>query len=164
MSSIMMHVWPNDTHPLSLSSGPMGDISVHASIAAHDTTLDKIVTFAAGDTSLKISYPSRRAIRSSKWYILLPQSCLKYNANDMLKWKGGDNHFDNKTQFTTRNITPTNKQQVSKSFSTPRKEIHEFHTLNKGLEIHLPQIVEQFTSELESSPFFEVPIQSNLFK
>ena len=35
-----MCVFPNDTHQLSLSLGPMGDISVHASVAAHDTTLD----------------------------------------------------------------------------------------------------------------------------
>ena len=54
MSTIVMHVILNDTHPLSLSPGPMGDISVHASVAAHDTTLVKKVTFAAGDTSLKI--------------------------------------------------------------------------------------------------------------
>ena len=54
MSNIVMHVFPNDTHPLSLRPGPMGDISVHASVAAHDTTLDKIVTFAARDTSLEI--------------------------------------------------------------------------------------------------------------
>ena len=40
MSSIMMHVFLNDTHSLSLSPGPMGDIFVHASVAAHDTTLD----------------------------------------------------------------------------------------------------------------------------
>ena len=40
MSNIVMHVFLNDTHPLSLSPGPMGDISVHASVAAHDTTLD----------------------------------------------------------------------------------------------------------------------------
>ena len=54
MSNIVMHVFPNDTHPLSLRPGSMGDISVHASVAAHDTTLDKIVTFAARDTSLEI--------------------------------------------------------------------------------------------------------------
>ena len=139
MSRIMMHVFHNDTHPLSLSLGPMGDIYVNASVAAHDTTRPSIiVTFAARDTSLKIWYPSQRVIRPSKWYILIPQSCLRYNAIDMLKWKWGDNHFDNKTQFTARNTTLTNKQQVSKSFSTPHKEIHEFHTLNKSLEIHLP--------------------------
>ena len=40
MSSIMMHVFPNDTHLLSPSPGPMGDISIHVSVAAHDTTLD----------------------------------------------------------------------------------------------------------------------------
>ena len=51
--------------------------------------------------------------------------------------------FDNKTQFTARNTTLTNKQQVSKSFSTPHKKIHEFHTLNKSLKIHLPKIAEQ---------------------
>ena len=39
MSNIVMHVFLNDTHPLSLSPGPMGDISVHTSVAAHDTTL-----------------------------------------------------------------------------------------------------------------------------
>ena len=40
MSNIMMHVFLNDTHLLSLSPGPIGDISIHASVAAHDTTLD----------------------------------------------------------------------------------------------------------------------------
>ena len=40
MSNIVMHVFLNDTHPLSLSPGPMGDISVHASVANHDMTLD----------------------------------------------------------------------------------------------------------------------------
>ena len=40
MSNIVMHVFPNDTHPLSLSPGSMGDISVYASVAVHDTTLD----------------------------------------------------------------------------------------------------------------------------
>ena len=40
MSSIMMHVFLNNTHPLSISPGPMGDISVHASVPAYDTTLD----------------------------------------------------------------------------------------------------------------------------
>ena len=65
-----MHVFPNDTHPLSLSSGPMGDISVHASVAAHDTTLDNsnhrgaryvprnIISITACNTTLE-------------WYILL---------------------------------------------------------------------------------------------
>ena len=69
MSSIMMHVLPSDTHPLSLSRGPMGDIFVHASVAAHDTTLDNsnhrgaryvprnIVSIAARDTSLEMVYP-----------------------------------------------------------------------------------------------------------
>ena len=54
MSSIMMHVFLNDTHLLSLSPGPMGDISIHASVAAHDTTLDN---------------SKRRAIRPSKYNI-----------------------------------------------------------------------------------------------
>ena len=61
-----MHVFPNDTHPLSLSLGPMGDISVHASVVAHDTTLDNsnhpdaryipqnIISIAAHDTSLEM--------------------------------------------------------------------------------------------------------------
>ena len=61
-----MHVLPNDTHPLSLSSGPMGDISFHASVAAHDTTLDN------------------SNLRGAR-YILIPQSSLRYNAIDMLK-------------------------------------------------------------------------------
>ena len=70
MSSIVMHVFPNDTHPLSLSPGPMGDISVHASVAAHDTTLDNsnlrgvryvprnIIYIAARDATLENSTPS----------------------------------------------------------------------------------------------------------
>ena len=56
MSNIVMHVFLNDTHPLSLSPGPMGDISVHASVAAHNTTLD--------NSNLR-----RRAIRPSKYNI-----------------------------------------------------------------------------------------------
>ena len=69
MSSIMMHVFLNDTHPLSLSPGPMLDISVHASVAAHDTTLDNsnhrgvryvrqnIVSITARDMSLEMLHP-----------------------------------------------------------------------------------------------------------
>ena len=70
MSSIVMHVFPNDTNPLSLSPGPMGDISVHASVAAHDTTLDisnhhgvryvswNIISIATRDTTLDNSTSS----------------------------------------------------------------------------------------------------------
>ena len=72
MSSIMMHVFLNDTHPLSLSPGPMGDISVHASVAAHDTTLENsnlrgaryvpqnIISIVEHDTTLKNSTSSYR--------------------------------------------------------------------------------------------------------
>ena len=79
-----MHVFPKDAHPLCLSLGLMGDISVHASVAAHDTTLDNsnhhdtryvprnIISIAACNTTLKM-------------IILIPQSCLRYNAIDMLK-------------------------------------------------------------------------------
>ena len=64
-----MHVFLNDTHPLSLSTGPMGDIYVHASVAAHDTTLDNsnyrgvryvlrnIIFIAARDTTLEMLPP-----------------------------------------------------------------------------------------------------------
>ena len=64
-----MHVFPNDTHPLSLSPGPMGDISVHASVAAHDTTLDNSthrgtryvprnkICITARDTTLEMIHP-----------------------------------------------------------------------------------------------------------
>ena len=70
MSSIIMHVFLNDTHPLSLSPGPRGDISVNASVAAHDTTLDNsnlrgaryvpliIIPIAARDTTLENSTSS----------------------------------------------------------------------------------------------------------
>ena len=69
MSSIVMHVFPNDTHPLSLSLGPMRDISVHASVMVHDTTLDNsnhrgtrydprnIISIAVRDTTLEIVHP-----------------------------------------------------------------------------------------------------------
>ena len=65
MSNIVMHVFPNDTHPLSLSPGPMGDISVHALVAAHDTTLNNSNYRGAWYVSRNI-IPSRRAIRPSK--------------------------------------------------------------------------------------------------
>ena len=40
MSNIVIHVFLNDTHQVSLSQGPVGDIYVHASAAAHNLTLD----------------------------------------------------------------------------------------------------------------------------
>ena len=64
-----MHVFPNDTHPMSLSLGPMGDISVHASFAAHDTTLDNnnlhgaryvprnMISIPVHDTTLEMVHP-----------------------------------------------------------------------------------------------------------
>ena len=64
-----MHVFLNDKHPLCFSSGPMGDISVHASVAAHDTTLDNsnlrgaryvpqnIISIAVRDTTLEMVHP-----------------------------------------------------------------------------------------------------------
>ena len=93
MSSIVMHVFPNDTHPLSLSPGPMGDISVHASVSVHDTTLDNsnhrgaryvlrnIISIAARYTTLENTTSSSTTTMSQ-----IP-------CNDMLKWKGGDNHL-----------------------------------------------------------------------
>ena len=69
MSNIVMHVFLKDTHPLSLSPGSMGDISVHASVAAHDTTLDNsnhrgaqyiprnIISIAARDKTLEMVHP-----------------------------------------------------------------------------------------------------------
>ena len=142
MSSIVMHVFPNDTHPLSLSLGPMRDISVHASVMVHDTTLDNSNHRGAHYVPQNI-IPSRRAIRPLKQYILLSLNSYHNHVSDTMQLtcsnqKRGDNHFDNKAQFATRNTTLTNKQQVSKSFSKSHKEIHEFHTLNKSLKIHLP--------------------------
>ena len=102
-----------------------------------------IISIAARDTTLENSTPSSYHNNVSD---TMQMTC----SNE--KW--GDNHFDNKAQFTTRNTTPTNKQQVSKSFSTSHKEIHEFRTLNKSLEIHLPQIVEQSLWDLSLSFLF----------
>ena len=64
-----MHVFLNDTHTLSLSLGPMGDISVHASVAAYDTTLDNsnlrgvryvprnIISITVRDTTVEMVHP-----------------------------------------------------------------------------------------------------------
>ena len=64
-----MHVFLNDTHPLSLSPGPMGEISVHASVAVYDMTLDNsnlrgaryvpqnIISIAVRYTTLKMVHP-----------------------------------------------------------------------------------------------------------
>ena len=69
MSNIVIHVFLNDTHALSLSLGPMGDISIHASVAVHDTTLDNsnlrgaqyvprnMISIAARDTTLEMVHP-----------------------------------------------------------------------------------------------------------
>ena len=66
MSSTVMHVFLNDTYLLSLSLGPMGDISVNESVAAHDMNLDNsnlcgaryvprnIISIAVRDTTLEI--------------------------------------------------------------------------------------------------------------
>ena len=65
-----MYVFLNDTHPLTISKRPMRDISIHASVAAHDTTLDNsnlrdaryvprnIISIAARDTTLENSTSS----------------------------------------------------------------------------------------------------------
>ena len=82
MSNIVMHVFLNDTHPLSLSPGPMGDISVHASVAAHDTTLDNsnlrgawyvpwnMISIAAHDTNLEMVHPLTTTMsqKKCKWH------------------------------------------------------------------------------------------------
>ena len=64
-----MYVFHNDTHLMSLSTGPMGDISVHAFVAAHDTTLDNnnlrsarylprnMISIASRDTTLEMVHP-----------------------------------------------------------------------------------------------------------
>ena len=64
-----MHVLLNDTHPLYLSPGPMGDISVHASVTPYDTTLDNsnvcgaryvprnIISITVRDTTLEMVHP-----------------------------------------------------------------------------------------------------------
>ena len=64
-----MYVLPSDTQPISLSPRPIGDIFVHASVAADDTTLDNsnhhgapyvprnIFCIAARDTSLEMVHP-----------------------------------------------------------------------------------------------------------
>lgn len=69
MPCIVMYVCPNDKHSLSLSTGPMGDIYVHAIIAPRDTILDNghhrdaqfvlqnIISITACDTSLEIVHP-----------------------------------------------------------------------------------------------------------
>ena len=54
MSCIVIQVFPNDTHPLSLSMVPTGDISAHVSVAVHDKTLDNSNCSITHDTSLKI--------------------------------------------------------------------------------------------------------------
>ena len=64
-----MHVFPNDTYPLSPSLGPMGNISVHASAAVHDEILDNsnhrgaryvpqnIISIAVRNTTLEMIHP-----------------------------------------------------------------------------------------------------------
>jgi len=59
-------------------------------------------------------------------------------------------------------LNTSHKQLITLLPNIYHKEIHEFHTLNKGLEIHLPQIIEQ--SLREPSLFVELPTQSNLVK
>ena len=61
-----MHIFLNDIHSLSLNLGPIGGMSVHASVAAHNTTLDNsnlrgaryvprtIISIAARDTTLEM--------------------------------------------------------------------------------------------------------------
>ena len=49
-------------------------------------------------------------------------------------------------------LNTLHKQLITLLPNIYHKEIHEFHTLNKGLEIHLPQIVQQSLRDL-SLPF-----------
>ena len=130
MSSLTIH-----TRCLSVRD-PWGTyLSMH--LSRRTTRPSIIVTFAA-------RYVPRNIISIAARDTTLENSTSSYHnhVSDTMQMtcsnKKGDNNFDDKAQFTTRNTTPTNKQQVSKSFLTPHKEIYEFHTLNKGLEIHLP--------------------------
>ena len=64
-----MHAFLNDTHSLSLSLGPMRDISVHVFVTARNTNLDisnlhgtqyvpqNIISIAARDRTLEMVHP-----------------------------------------------------------------------------------------------------------
>ena len=93
-----MHVRPSDTHPLSLSPGPIGDISVHASVAAHDTTLDN--SNHRGARYIPRNGTSSLISHSFSMHITLVITMSRNNANDMFTQIRVYHHFHNITQFT----------------------------------------------------------------
>ena len=106
MSNTVMHVRRNDTHPLSLSQGPMWDIYVHSSIAACDTTLNY-------SNNRDVRYVSRNIIfivgrnTTLEMYILLSHTTYHNHVSDAMQMTCSqtnneeNNHFDNNAQFTT---------------------------------------------------------------
>ena len=183
MSDLVIH-----TRCLSVRD-PWGTyLSMHLSRRMTRPTI--IVTIAVRDTSIEIQYPSRRAIRPSKLYILFKFSFFlkahntfttmsQNNANDMFTqimriWPFSQhcaihNNINNEsTNFSNHSLLSTHHTQAiiqivfyyplfsslelfnmdkSTHHQVPllphiyHKEIHTFHTLNKILEIPLPQSI-----------------------
>ena len=128
MSSIMIHVLPNITHPLTLSMGSMRDICVHASIMACNTTLDNvnhhgaryvsqnIVSITVWDTSLESVYPPDFLILSQFSLVTIMS---QNNENDrftqiMMRWSLSQHFTIHKTMIqqvfqTILNTSHTNK-------------------------------------------------------
>ena len=63
MWSIMMHVWPNDTRPLSHSTGCMRNIYVHASIVVRDTSIKMV------HPSYHLTLFTTMPQKQYKWYV-----------------------------------------------------------------------------------------------
>ena len=134
MSSIMMHVLPSNTHPLTLSPGPIRDISVHASIAACNTTLDNS-NHSVRNMFLDIQYPSQRAICPSKYCIHRSARYDPQNATSSLNSYTFSMHITFVTTISQNNandmftkhkemaifITLHNTQQDQQQFNKPSK-------------------------------------------
>lgn len=79
-----MHVSPNDTHPLSLILGPMGDKSSNASVEAHDMSLENSMNHGVWYVSQYIvSIVARNT--SQKWYILLSHNIYHNHVSEQME-------------------------------------------------------------------------------
>lgn len=67
MSSVVMHVWPNDTYPMSLSSRLMGNLSVYTPIMTCNTILNNRISLLVTCLSKHNIFEAYKT--SPKWYI-----------------------------------------------------------------------------------------------
>ena len=132
-----MHLFSNDTHPLCLGLGPMGDISFHESVVACDTILDSNHRSARYVPRNIINIVARD--RPLKWYILLSHNTYQRHVLYAMQMTCSDKSWGN-NHLVKKTIHNINKYAIRLQIIPKhhKKRNTRIYTLNKDLEIHLP--------------------------